>query len=1121
MKKILIFGILLFSLLSATSQSREDKLPYWRNMNVLSVNKEAPRTTFMTYDNPKDALTKDYEKSKYYKLLNGVWKFYYTDSQSTLADGIEEINKSVQWQDIKVPGNWETQGFGVPIYVNQFYEFQPRNPRPPLLPDETPVGIYKRDIEIPADWIDRNIFLHIAGAKSGVYVYLNGKEVGYSEDSKDPAEFLINSFLREGKNELILKIYRWSTGSYLECQDFFRMSGIERDVFLWSQPKVAVNDFRIISTLDDSYKDGIFKLEVDLKNTKKESSPTKVIYSLLDKKNNVILSSSQDEEIIGSATRTIRFEGKINNVSTWTSEAPNLYKLLIQTEVNDRVEEVVPFNVGFRRIEIKESEYIINGKKQPLFFVNGQPIKLKGVNIHEVSPYTGHYVSPEEMQQNFRLMKQNNINSVRLSHYPQDRKFYEMCDEYGLYVYDEANIESHGMRYDLRKGGSLGNNPDWFENHLDRTKNMYERNKNYPSITIWSLGNEGGNGYNFYQTYLWMKEKEKQLMNRPVCYERALWEWNTDMFVPQYPSAAWLEEIGKSGADRPVIPSEYAHAMGNSTGNFHGQWNAIYKYPHLQGGYIWEWMDHALFAKDKNGQSYWAYGGDFGVDQPSDGNFVADGIIGSDQKPHPAMAEIKYNHQDIGFKAIDLSKGQVEITNRFYFTNLSKYQIRYKIIKNWTVIKDGTLSLSLDPQESKIISIPVSALKPEAGVEYFINFEVLTKEAGSLIPNGHLIAFDQFQLPINNEKKEYIYNKSEKLHVIDNNGVIKVSSSNFKFIFNTQKGVVTSYEVGGTEYFDKEFGIQPNFWRAPNDNDYGNGEPKRLQVWKQASKNFAIETYYISENNIFTLITADYKIETGNHYILTYKIYPNGIVNVTAKFTPIEAEEAIVSKSEAELAATHSPQAKEDKLIIKTLEIPRVGVRFRLPVEMDNVEYFGHGPEENYIDRYKGTLIGLYKAKAWDLYHPYIRPQENGHHTNTRWLSAVNNSGKGLLIIGGEPIGFNALRNSVEDFDSQEADAPYQWGNFSKEEIENRNDAEAKDLMRKQTHAKDIKPREFVEVCLDWRQQGVGGYDSWGARPTREATIYADKEYNWSFTLVPVNKFNAQKNALTYMRNRY
>lgn len=1114
-KQILLFLLFIFTI----QLPAQEKLPYWRDMHVLSVNKEAARSTFMTYDNEANALSGKYENSKYYMLLNGVWKFFFMEDQRQLPGNITDPAVDVgTWSDIKVPGNWELQGFGTPIYVNHSYEWQPRNPQPPLLPDATPVGVYRTDIEVPSDWQERNVYLHIAGAKSGMYVYLNGKEVGYSEDSKNPAEFLINPYLKAGKNTLVLKIYRWSTGSYLECQDYFRISGIERDVYLWSQPKTSVHDFRVISTLDDNYTNGIFKLGIDLRSSSGISA-VKVNYKLLDKAGKQIVSDSKDVNVNKAGLETVNFDAIIKGVATWTSEHPNLYKLIINVEQNGQSTEYIPFNVGFRRIEIKESDYIINGRKQVLFYVNGQPIKLKGTNIHELNPYTGHYVTPEQMQHNFELMKLNNINSVRLSHYPQDRKFYEMCDQYGLYVYDEANIESHGMYYKLNKGGTLGNNPDWIENHIDRTRNMYERNKNYPCVTIWSLGNEAGNGYNFYKTYLWIKEREQKLMDRPVNYERALWEWNTDMYVPQYPSTAWLEEIGASGADRPVIPSEYAHAMGNSTGDFYGQWNAIYKYPHLQGGYIWEWMDHTLLAKEENGQEYWAYGGDFGKDMPSDGNFVADGIVNSAQIPHPAMSEIKYNHQNIGFREINMAKGEIEITNRFYFTNLSDYQIKYKILKNWQVVKEGILALDLAPQQSKLVTIPYPKFAKEPNTEYFLNFEVTTKKEEPLIPVGHVVAYDQFVIPFEQQNMHYT-GKGAKLAVKDEKGQVTVSSPKVQFVFDSEKGVVVSYRVDGTEYFKGGFGIQPNFWRGPTDNDYGNSMPKRLQIWKQSSKNFNVKNYSAKSDGNNVIITAYYLLAAGNSYIVTYTVQPSGVVNVSAQFTALERKEEKTDKSEAEIMATYSPKAlAESKAKKDILEVPRIGVRFRIPASMDNVQYFGRGPEENYVDRYKGTLIGLYTAKAHDLYFPYVRPQENGHHIDTRWLSVTSDKGNGLLVVADDrPIEFNALRNSIEDFDAEESDAPYQWPNLSEAEIANRDPEKAKDVLRKQTHAIDVVPRDFVEVCIDWRQQGVGGFDSWGARQTPEATIYADETYNLHFTLVPVNsqKDSQKKSMLKY-----
>ena len=535
--------------------AEDTKLPYWKDIQTVAVNKEYPRTAFMTYDNRNQALTGEYENSPYYKLLNGTWNFYYADAYKDLPANIEQPDANIAWKEIKVPGNWEVQGYGVAIYTNHGYEFKPRNPQPPQLPETNPVGVYQRDIEIPADWDGRDIFLRLEGAKSGVYVYVNGQEVGYSEDSKNPAEFLINNYLKPGKNSLVIKIFRWSTGSYLECQDFWRMSGIERDVFLFSQPKTHIKDFNVVSTLDDTYKNGIFKLNVDVTNHTAANKEVTVAYELLDAAKKVVAEGNTPCPVTADGQKSISFEAALSNVKTWTSEHPNLYRLLISLKDGEKTSEIIPYTVGFRRFEIKPTDQIAeNGKPYVCLFVNGQPIKLKGVNIHEHNPETGHYVPEELMRKDFTLMKQNNINSVRLCHYPQDRKFYELCDEYGIYVYDEANIESHGMYYNLSRGGTLGNHPEWLKPHMDRTINMYERNKNHPSVAIWSLGNEAGNGYNFYQTYLWLKEREVKGMNRPVNYERALWEWNTDMYVPQYPSAAWLEEIGKKGSDRPIAP---------------------------------------------------------------------------------------------------------------------------------------------------------------------------------------------------------------------------------------------------------------------------------------------------------------------------------------------------------------------------------------------------------------------------------------------------------------------------------------------------------------------------------------------------------------------------------------
>lgn len=1098
-------GCLISGMAYADGSSPQPVKPYWQDIQVVAVNKEKPRSSFMSYADRETALTSRFEKSPYYSLLNGTWKFFFVDSYKDLPQNITDpsVNTS-SWDDITVPGNWEVQGHGVAIYTNHGYEFKPKNPQPPLLPEANPVGVYRRDIEIPASWDNRDIYLHIGGAKSGLYVYLNGKEVGYSEDSKNPAEFLINKYLQPGKNVLTLKIFRWSTGSYLECQDFWRMSGIERDVFLWSQPKASIQDFRVVSTLDDTYTNGIFKLAVDLKNHTQETKNLNVGYELLDVKGNLVTSEANDIWVSPASPQTASFEYDLKNVAPWSAEHPNLYKLLMTIKEEGKVIEVVPFNVGFRRFETKQIDQVAeDGKPYTVLLFNGQPVKFKGVNIHEHNPETGHYVTEELMRKDFELMKQNNINAVRLCHYPQDRKFYELCDEYGLYVYDEANIESHGMYYSLKKGGTLGNNPEWLIPHMDRTMNMYERNKNYPSVTFWSLGNEAGNGYNFYQTYLYLKDKEINSMNRPVNYERALWEWNTDMYVPQYPSAEWLEEIGRKGSDRPVAPSEYSHAMGNSSGNLWDQWKAIYKYPNLQGGFIWDWVDQGILEKDKNGREYYTYGGDYGVNSPSDGNFLCNGIVNPDRTPHPAMAEVKYAHQNIGFEAIDLANGLFRVTNRFYFTNLKKYMVHYSVTANNKVVRSGKVSLDIEPQASKEFTVPVGNLKPQAGTEYFVNFNVTTVEKEPLIPIGHEIACDQFRLPIESTKKAF-KTSGPKLTVSTNGDNLSASSSKVNFVFNRKTGIVTSYKVDGTEYFSEGFGIQPNFWRAPTDNDYGNGMPKRLQVWKESSKNFNVTDATVTMDGNNAVVNVNYLLPAGNLYIVNYTIYPSGAVNVAARFTSTDMDAAQTEVSEATRTATFTPGRDAARKEASKLNVPRIGVRFRLPASMNQVEYFGRGPAENYLDRNAGSMIGLYKSTAEELYFPYVRPQENGHHTDTRWVS-LSTGKKGLLIQADNTIGFNALRNSIEDFDDEEATGlPRQWSNFTPEQVANHDEAAAKNVLRRQHHINDITPRDFVEVCVDLKQQGVAGYDSWGSRPEPAYTLPANREYNWGFTLIPL-----------------
>lgn len=1103
-RKSCIFFFATMVMLSASFRiyAQEKALPYWKDIQTTSVNTEPPRTSFMTYADRKQADSRRFEQSSYYRLLNGVWKFHYANSYKELPEGITGSDATaVEWHDIKVPGNWELQGFGIPIYTNHSYEFQPCNPQPPQLPEQNPVGVYMREFNIPGEWEGRDIYLHLAGVKSGCYVYVNGKEVGYSEDSKNPAEYLINDFLQKGTNRLLLKIFRWSTGSYLECQDFWRLSGIERDVFLYAQPKAAIHDFRITSTLDDSYRNGIFRLAIDVRNRRDVSTTLNVGYELTDRHGKQIIAGERQLLISSGEKETVTFENRIASVGTWTSESPNLYRLFMTVKEKGELTEVIPYNVGFRRIEISTiPQQDSKGRNYTVLLVNGQPLKLKGVNIHEHDPKTGHYVTEELMRKDFELMKRANINTVRLCHYPQDRRFYELCDEYGFYVYDEANIESHGMYYDLSKGGTLGNNPEWLKPHMYRTINMFERNKNYPSLTFWSLGNEAGNGYNFYQTYLWMKNADKDLMNRPVNYERAQWEWNTDMYVPQYPSAAWLEEIGRNGSDRPVVPSEYAHAMGNSTGSLWDQWKAIYKYPNLQGGYIWDWVDQGILNHDKDGTPFWAYGGDFGIAMPSDGNFCCNGIVGPDRTPHPGYGEVKYAHQDVAFEAENLTEGRFIIKNRFYFTGLKKYSIRYQVKENSKVIRSGKVSLDIAPQGSAPFTVNVKGLKPKAGTEYFVNFSVATTQEEALLPTGYVIAQEQFRLPIEPLPHTYQTNGAA-LHCSTEGDLLRVSSAKVNFAFDRKSGMVKSYEVNGTSYFQDEFGFQPNFWRAPNDNDYGSQMPKRLQIWKQSSRNFNVVEAGLKMEGKDALLTARYLLPAGNFYVATYRIHPSGVVRADYMFTSTMQKAERTEVSEAEASATFTPGREINKG--KALTVPRIGIRFRLPADMQHVSYFGRGPEENYVDRNAGAFIDHFNTTAEKMYFPYVRPQENGHRTDVRRLTLKDGKGKGLTIYADRTLGFNALRNAIEDFDGEEAThRDYQWLNRNEEELRH-NVETARNIRPRQTHINDIVSRNFVEVCIDMMQMGVGGYDSWGSIPDPQYLIPADKEYRWGVTFVP------------------
>ena len=1047
----------IFSLTTFNVMAEKAVKPYWQDVQVVEVNKEYPRTSFMTYNNRADALSGKFERSKYYRLLNGTWKFYFVDSYKKLPDNITDPNTNTDsWNDIQVPGNWEVQGHGIAIYTNHGYEFKPRNPQPPALPEANPVGVYRRDIDIPADWDGRDIYLHLAGAKSGVYVYINGQEVGYSEDSKNPAEFLINNYVKPGKNVLTVKIFRWSTGSYLECQDFWRMSGIERDVYLYSQPKAALKDFRVKSTLDDSYKNGIFSLNVDLRNHEKAATNLTLVYELLDAQGKVISTEEKTAYIPSDEVRTLSFDQKLADVNTWTSEHPNLYKLLMTVKENGKINEIIPFNVGFRRIEIKPIEQkAANGKPYVCLFINGQPLKLKGVNIHEHNPSTGHYVTEELMRRDFELMKQHNLNSVRLCHYPQDRRFYELCDEYGLYVYDEANVESHGMYYDLRKGGSLGNNPEWLKPHMDRTINMFERNKNYPCVTFWSLGNEAGMGPNFEKCYTWIKNEDK---TRAVQYEQARTSEFTDIFCPMYYDYDACIKYSEGNIQKPLIQCEYAHAMGNSQGGFKEYWDIIRKYPKYQGGFIWDFVDQSCHWKNKDGVNIYGYGGDFNKYDASDNNFNDNGLISPDRVPNPHAYEVAYFYQDIWTTPADLAKGEINIFNEYFFRDLSAYYMEWQLLANGEVVQTGIVSdLKVAPQQTVKVQIPFDTKNICPCKELLLNVSYKLKAAETLLPAGTTIAYDQLSIRDYKAPELKLENQqASNLPVIvptildnDRNFLI-VKGENFSMDFNKHNGYLCRYDVNGMQLMEDGSALTPNFWRAPTDNDFGAGLQHKYAAWKNPELKLTSLKHAIENDQ--AVVRAEYDMKSiGGTLSLTYTINNKGAVKVTQK-----------------MAADKSK---------KVSDMFRFGMQMRMPVNFNEIEYYGRGPGENYADRNHAAMLGKYRQTVEEQFYPYIRPQETGTKTDIRWWRLLNISGNGLQFVSSAPFSASALNYTIESLD----------------------DGDGKD----QRHSPEVEKADFTNFCIDKAQAGLACVNSWGAIPLEKYRLpYQD--YELSFIMTPV-----------------
>jgi beta-galactosidase len=920
----------------------------------------------------------------------------------------------------------------LPIYTNIIYPFPPN---PPFIDHSfAPVGTYRTTFTVPDTWNGKEVIIHFGSVTGAMYLYINGQPVGFSKVSKTPAEFNITRFLTSGANVLAAQVYRWHDGSYLEDQDFWRLTGIERDVFLVAKNKISVNDFDIRADLDTRYLNGQFSANIKIHNPAK--AQLTAVVDILDKPGKKVLSMSQ--KLNGEE---ISFSGNINNVNKWSAETPYLYTTLITLkDAKGAVIEVVSHKIGFRKIEIKNAQLLVNGKK----------IMVHGVNRHEHDEVLGHVPTYALMLKDIQLMKQHNINAVRTSHYPNDPLWLQLCDEYGLYVVDEANIEVHGMGVvpgSFDKSVHPAYLPSWEPAFMDRITRMVERDKNHPSVIIWSMGNECGNGKVFFDAYAWIKQRDP---SRPVLFEQAMEESNTDIVSPMYPSIAYMKGYAADKTkQRPFIMCEFAHAMGNSSGNFQEYFDIIHSSPHMQGGFIWDWVDQGLKATDTNGKMYWAYGGDLGAGHlQHDANFCANGLVASDRSVHPGIFEVKKVYQPIVFKDKDWKKGIITVKNTFNFITLEGFTFQWVLLKNGKEIQSGYFVAAANPGTSKEVELPISIMADDA--EYVLHVFAYTKNETPLIPAGHEAAREQF----GTDTKQFFARSetpSGNLEVKTNQETLEFSSGDIAGKFNIRRGEFTSYTFKGLPVLQAF--PQPYFWRAPTDNDFGNGMPERLGVWRSAHENRKLVSVNVGEKSVAGLVVDVNWLLTDVNvpYSIRYTILSNGSIRV-------EASMEITSKV--------------------TSEIPRFGMRMELSKALDHIRFYGRGPWENYSDRNTASFLGEYEQTLKDQFvWNYIRPQENGYRTDVRWVQFEDGSGAGVKITGIQPIGFSALPYTAEDMDPG--------------------------LTKKNQHPSDLYERNFISVHLDLNQRGVGGDNSWGAIP-HEPYLLKDSKYSYAYVIQPL-----------------
>lgn len=1021
---------LCLAMLSMSSGALAQSESRWQNVNINQQNREPRRANFFAFENLEKAQSFDKKKSANYLSMEGMWKFNFVkDHNKRPANFFALKYDDSQWKDFPVPGLFELNGYGDATYKNIGYAWATQfDPNPPYISElNNYTGSYRRTFELPKDWKGKDVYFHVGSATSNLTLWVNGKYVGYSEDSKVAAEFNISKYLKPGKNLIAMQVMRWCDGSYFEDQDFWRFTGIAREVYLYARPKLHAADIRLNAALENNYQDGVLNYKVSLKGGK-----TDVAITLCDKDGKQIAQATGAQGVI-----------KVPKVNAWTAETPYLYKAYITLKNKQGAAEVIPQKVGFRNVEIKNAQLLING----------QPVLVKGADRHEMDPDGGYVVSLERMIQDIKIMKQLNINAVRTSHYPCDPRWYDLCDEYGIYITAEANLESHGMGYEEK---SLAKFPEYIVPHIERNEGNVKPLINHPSVIVWSLGNESGYGVNFEKAYDWVKACDK---TRPAQYERGGYDSKTDIYCPMYIGYEESESYCKSNGTKPYIQCEYAHAMGNSEGGFKEYWDLIRKYPKYQGGYIWDFVDQGLRDKSPvTGKEIFTYGGDYGRYPASDYNFNCNGIIAPNRRLNPHAYEIQYVLQNVWIKDFDAENGSFNVYNENFFKNIDDLSLTATLFANG--VKLTTVAIpdtkGIAPQATKLVksealkSAIEKAEAEHATEEITINFAFASDGSQPLVDKGQVMARQQIVLNgYEFDKVDAPANTGSKIEVEETNSYVKVSAERMSVTIGKKTGMIDYLDVDGEPMLKFRESMTPEFWRAPTDNDYGASLQKKMRVWKNPQMN--LKSFDKSESKDSVVLTANFEMpEVKAELMLRYRINAAGEVTVIEKMT---------TDKEAKVA-----------------DLFRYGMQLQMPASFSKLEYYGRGPEENYIDRHSSSFIGKYEANVKDEYYPYVRPQESGNHTDIRYFSIFNpTTGKGITFEGYAPMECSAIPYLVEDLDAG-IEKEHAWGQ----------------------HSGDLVEKGLVQLHIQQRQFGLGCIDSWGASPMEKYRMhYQDRCFSF------------------------